>query len=149
MQALPLLALFALPLGVNGLFGFGGGSAEKTVPSHDKYGCVSWRQTGNCSPDGPREPRKDKKCLEIVMETQSGYCECAWGRVEMNGCRHNRVQCARECMVEFPSGGEGDGEMGWFAGSKWQWNNWREVEFKEDGKWRNTLEILASYRRRT
>ncbi|KAG1697822.1 hypothetical protein DVH05_015776 [Phytophthora capsici] len=38
------------------------------------YKCVGWRQTGNCSPDGPREPAKDLNCGGIVLAGASGYC---------------------------------------------------------------------------
>ncbi|KAL4159080.1 hypothetical protein PRNP1_004851 [Phytophthora ramorum] len=36
--------------------------------------CVGWRQTGNCSPDGPREPDSDKSCGGIITAGASGYC---------------------------------------------------------------------------
>ncbi|OWZ16617.1 hypothetical protein PHMEG_0009576 [Phytophthora megakarya] len=38
------------------------------------YKCVGWRQTGDCSPDGPREAQKDLSCGGIVMAGASGYC---------------------------------------------------------------------------
>ncbi|KAG6612166.1 Vesicle transport protein [Phytophthora cinnamomi] len=38
------------------------------------YKCVGWRQTGDCSPDGPRESGKDMNCGGIVKAGASGYC---------------------------------------------------------------------------
>ncbi|KAG7381630.1 hypothetical protein PHYPSEUDO_005788 [Phytophthora pseudosyringae] len=38
------------------------------------FKCVGWRQTGNCSPDGPRESKKDLTCGGIVQAGASGYC---------------------------------------------------------------------------
>ncbi|GMF20816.1 unnamed protein product [Phytophthora fragariaefolia] len=37
--------------------------------------CIGWRNTGGCSPDGPREPNKDLSCNELVPNSASGYCE--------------------------------------------------------------------------
>ena len=49
--------------------------------------CNAWRQTGKCSPDGPREPHHDKDCLAEIYYGMSGYCECADETVRMRkGC---------------------------------------------------------------
>lgn len=49
--------------------------------------CVSWRQTGGCSPDGRRERYRDKTCGYGIEDGWSGYCECAGGRKAMKkGC---------------------------------------------------------------
>ena len=45
-------------------------------------GCIKWRQTGQCSAQGPREPDHDKSCDEEI-KWKSGYCECSNGRKEM------------------------------------------------------------------
>ncbi|KAE9012684.1 hypothetical protein PF005_g9923 [Phytophthora fragariae] len=37
--------------------------------------CIGWRNTGDCSPDGPREPHKDLSCYDFVPNNASGYCE--------------------------------------------------------------------------
>lgn len=67
--------------------------------------CVSWRQTGNCDPDGPREPTKDLPCSDEVPEDASGFCECADGRkAEKSGCGHALFTCADAC--EFRVGKE-------------------------------------------
>ena len=50
-------------------------------------GCVKWRQTGWCSPDGPREQHLDKPCTEAIT-SESGYCECSNGSKAMQkGCK--------------------------------------------------------------
>merc|ERR1711939_499297 len=53
------------------------------IPSHTwvspgmrRTACVKWRQTGNCIPEGPREPARDQACGDLVQDHQSGYCEC-------------------------------------------------------------------------
>ncbi|KAG7392037.1 hypothetical protein PHYBOEH_006513 [Phytophthora boehmeriae] len=37
--------------------------------------CMGWRQTGQCSPYGKREPNKDLACNQITQGGVSGYCE--------------------------------------------------------------------------
>ena len=50
--------------------------------------CVSWRQTGGCSPTGKREPQQDRACGDMVPSDSSGYCECDGGiRAGETGCR--------------------------------------------------------------
>ena len=45
-----------------------------------------WRQTGDCQPDGPREPENDRNCDEHI-EYESGFCECRNGQKAMKkGC---------------------------------------------------------------
>ena len=44
---------------------------------------MSWRQTGGCDPDGPRESDRDKSCFDIVPSGASGYCECGGGIIKM------------------------------------------------------------------
>ena len=47
-----------------------------TLPgAKDPVQCVAWRQTGDCSPHGPREPQNDKACNETIPIGASGYCE--------------------------------------------------------------------------
>ena len=60
--------------------------------------CISWRQTGDCRPDGPREPGKDKPCGDSIASTNSGYCECANSvLVSLVGCGHPAFACNDEC----------------------------------------------------
>ncbi|POM59852.1 hypothetical protein PHPALM_31360 [Phytophthora palmivora] len=37
--------------------------------------CMGWRQTGQCSPYGKREPNSDLACNQIAQGGVSGYCE--------------------------------------------------------------------------
>eukprot|EP00439_Symbiodinium_sp_Y106_P054559 s4935_g7.t1 len=67
----------------------------------ERYTCISWRQTGNCSADGLRETEKDAS----IPPTMSGYCECGAGRiVRKPGCSHGEwsepFSCADECASE-------------------------------------------------
>ncbi|RLN10381.1 hypothetical protein BBJ28_00024663 [Nothophytophthora sp. Chile5] len=60
---------------VNGI----GPSDPELLALHKLHGvpdltCVGWRQTGGCSPDGPREPERDLGCGGIVKSGSSGYC---------------------------------------------------------------------------
>lgn len=51
--------------------------AECRRASH--YACDGWRQTGNCTADGPREMERDLPCDASVPAGVSGFCECAGG----------------------------------------------------------------------
>ena len=59
------------------------------------YDCDGWRQTGNCTADGPREEDRDKTCEESVPGGVSGYCECAGGA--------RRVARPPGCKVDEPA----------------------------------------------
>ncbi|KAE9019019.1 hypothetical protein PR003_g13455 [Phytophthora rubi] len=39
-----------------------------------QFSCLGWRQTGGCSPDGPREPDNDANCGKNIKAGASGYC---------------------------------------------------------------------------
>ena len=89
-----------------------------------KPGCVRWRQTGGCSPDGPREPGGDRGCKSTVPPGASGFCECENGRrAGFSTCDHESFKCYDVCVY---------GEMDFLEGSTWYWNDWRDVEFRED-----------------
>lgn len=61
-------------------------------------GCVSWRQTGGCDPNGPREVGSDLACQILVRKGNSGYCECTNGRrAAMVGCMHEEFTCEDQC----------------------------------------------------
>jgi len=71
----------------------------------DRYKCVSWRQTGDCSADGPRETDNDKDCTVRIDAGASGYCECGAGRrIKRAGCQaatdSDSFTCAEECADE-------------------------------------------------
>ncbi|KAG3048910.1 hypothetical protein PC121_g19204 [Phytophthora cactorum] len=38
------------------------------------FTCLGWHQTGECSPDGPREPDNDASCSTNIKAGASGYC---------------------------------------------------------------------------
>jgi len=57
-----------------------------------------WRNTGECHPSGPREPKHDLPCDSPVLANQSGYCECAGGRVAGRyRCWHDVFTCREMC----------------------------------------------------
>ncbi|ETL30989.1 hypothetical protein L916_16098, partial [Phytophthora nicotianae] len=39
-----------------------------------KFTCLGWHQTGECSPDGPRETQNDASCSTNIKAGASGYC---------------------------------------------------------------------------
>lgn len=66
--------------------------------------CLGWRQTGQCSPLGLREPWKDRSCASIVPNGASGYCECI-GNIKANmlTCNHGQTKnggftCEEICL---------------------------------------------------
>ena len=62
--------------------------------------CVSWRQTGNCNPDGPRKKRYDKTCSTKIKAKQSGYCECGGGSKTMKkGCEKGDYSTCNEACA--------------------------------------------------
>ena len=73
--------------------------------NHTLEQCVSWRQTGNCDPNGPREPEHDLGCDKPVPNAASGFCECFGGRkASLEGCGHLGFTCADAC--KFHTGRE-------------------------------------------
>ena len=59
--------------------------------------CVAWRQTGNCDPNGEREPLADESCFTAIAPGRSGYCECrARPNVEYM-CEHLEFTCEELC----------------------------------------------------
>jgi len=55
-------------------------------------GCVSWRQTGGCSPDGVREPDKDKVSLVFHVQLYRRHRPAVL-------CAPYSTVCARLCCV--------------------------------------------------
>ncbi|MFT3924567.1 MAG: hypothetical protein QM778_18655 [Myxococcales bacterium] len=60
--------------------------------------CVAWRQTGQCSGAGPREPQNDLSCGSLVEAWRSGFCECASG-VVLADCGHADTTCEAVCAL--------------------------------------------------
>ena len=52
----------------------------------------NWRQTGECKPNGPREPNNDKSGNVKIRSHWSGYCECTDGRKTIEkGCSDTSI----------------------------------------------------------
>ena len=68
---------------------------------HASDACVSWRNTGGCNPDGPREPHSDLPCAVQVPSGASGFCECSGGLTAKPSTCEDRapITCATECAV--------------------------------------------------
>ena len=55
-----------------------------------------WRRTGNCSLFD-REYKKDKSCKATIDDGESGFCECADGRIPMRkGCQAGKYKTCKE-----------------------------------------------------
>jgi hypothetical protein len=72
---------------------------EEQLQAGASEGCVAFRQTGKCQPDGPREPHLDRSCQAVVPDGVSGYCECVGviSHPHGVGCRHGTLTCASVC----------------------------------------------------
>jgi hypothetical protein len=58
-----------------------------------------WRQTGGCSPTGPREPSKDKPCTTVIPTGPSGFCDCNGnGKQDAGEEGYNCGSTARACL---------------------------------------------------
>ena len=80
--------------------------------------CVAFRQTGNCDPNGPREPSGDLPCGTTIDCTSghcpSGYCDCGDVGSKVHGvtCKpgsHSAFTCASACAAAAAGGGGGGG----------------------------------------
>ncbi|RLN96878.1 hypothetical protein BBJ28_00024569 [Nothophytophthora sp. Chile5] len=49
-------------------------TTRPAVSAIPEFTCVGWRQTGGCSPDGPREPDHDRNCGTVIKNGNSGFC---------------------------------------------------------------------------
>lgn len=88
-------------------FGLAAEAAEDTCPAGGcgkpkELKCAKWRQTGGCSPSGPREQHGDKNCNEEIGPGTSGFCQCGTGGdkvlVRKVTCDHRPFRCATECL---------------------------------------------------
>jgi hypothetical protein len=82
---------------------FGGTYAPRTFNGMVRYTtcggestCVSWRQTGDCSGTGPREPQFDQACHVSIESGWSGFCECIHGEYPFD-CAHDVLTCQDVC----------------------------------------------------
>ena len=60
---------------------FSGGSA-KGFGGSSTSGCVAWRASAVCDPEGPHAPENDLSCAQDVLGNRAGYCDCGGGRRE-------------------------------------------------------------------
>jgi len=75
-------------------------ATEAAAAAATGSGCVGWRQTGGCSPFGPREAEYDVDCGATVDSGASGYCECANGRRYAEAdCDHAIFTCEKMCKA--------------------------------------------------
>jgi len=64
--------------------------------------CVKWRQTGECSASGKRQPQDDRDCHITIQSGWSGYCECEGGvRAGESVCKHEEFTCAEKCEQQW------------------------------------------------
>ena len=76
--------------------------AARQAYTKDGDVCEGWRQTGGCSPHGPREAGSDRGCAEEVPAGSSGYCECHDGtRARESDCDHGIFTCGEACAVHL------------------------------------------------
>ena len=63
-----------------------------------------WRETDDCSWDGPRVESRDKGCCALISKDSSGYCECGDGTIAMKkGCgKEGYSTCNESCQNETP-----------------------------------------------
>jgi hypothetical protein len=108
-----------VPAGASGYCQCGDGQAAKSDCDHASFKCQAmcaarqaymkdgdvcegWRQTGGCSPHGPREAGSDRGCSEEVPAGSSGYCECHDGtRARESDCDHGIFTCGEACAVHL------------------------------------------------
>lgn len=101
VSALALASLFARAADSEVCSADGGGACFKETPlTEEDLRCKSWRQTGGCRSDGPREKDGDKPCSQEIATGASGYCECANKRkARASTCDHRPFRCVDECRV--------------------------------------------------
>ena len=108
-----------MPAGASGYCQCGDGQAAKSDCDHASFKCQAmcaarqaymkdgdvcegWRQTGGCSPHGPREAGSDRSCGDEVPAGASGYCECHDGtRARESDCDHGIFTCGEACAVHL------------------------------------------------
>eukprot|EP00301_Raphidiophrys_heterophryoidea_P009662 c1429_g1_i1.p1 GENE.c1429_g1_i1~~c1429_g1_i1.p1 ORF type:complete len:160 (-),score=23.54 c1429_g1_i1:269-748(-) len=59
--------------------------------------CIAWRKTSSCSSFNTRHPEGDKTCVDTILSTEQGFCECAKRLV--SGCRPSAFRCIELCAT--------------------------------------------------
>lgn len=62
-----------------------------------KVECKGWRRTLNCHPAGPRLPKGDRGCTELVPGDESGFCDCGAEFTNAATCAHRAFTCQQAC----------------------------------------------------
>lgn len=108
--------------------------------------CKAFRETGNCSADGPRQPGGDKPCGVTVRcragACPSGYCECRDGeRLQPVDCRpgsRGPFTCNEKCVEAraqlryAPAGGDLSGARAVRANiTRWRKRLWSSAELPD------------------
>lgn len=61
--------------------------------------CTAFRRTLKCDPSGPRDPKQDKGCQQVVNAEESGYCECGdFAQFAAVDCDHRPFTCEVMCV---------------------------------------------------
>lgn len=62
-------------------------------------GCTAFRRTLQCNPSGPRDPKQDKGCQQVVDAHESGFCECGgYAQFAAVDCKHRPFTCEVMCV---------------------------------------------------
>jgi hypothetical protein len=85
----------------------------KNITTNRAGGCLGWRKTGGCDPDGTREKEQDKDCKATIDSKLSGFCQCANGVRQKFACGHDVITCASVCAVKYPVVLAQSGERVW------------------------------------
>jgi len=73
-----------------------------------------WRQTGQCSALGPRQPPNDKGGSTLIISGWSGLCECGGGVTVGGDCGHAAATCDAVCKAHgWPVLSPGAACVGW------------------------------------
>lgn len=86
---------------------------SKVLSAEEDSKCISWRKTGGCDPNGPRQHEQDKGCAVEIKSEWSGFCECASGLHHKVSCGHSTFTCDEACKVQFPLVLAQSGERVW------------------------------------
>lgn len=61
--------------------------------------CTAFRRTLQCNPSGPRDPKQDKGCQQIITADESGFCECGdYAQFAAVDCEHRPFTCEVMCL---------------------------------------------------
>jgi hypothetical protein len=74
--------------------------SSSVLSSNSTGGCIAWRQTQDCDPNGARDISSDKSCDALIDSGASGYCECANHERRMaKQCVEGKYKTCREACA--------------------------------------------------